>query len=615
MKSRQIARFVAVASILLLGWGLAALEPPSSPAGGDEQAMERQTSTRAADWTPVKMPGPAEHPPELLKLAESVRALRSPVRAAGVQDYAATVAKQKSELPGVRQRLDAMATESWSVHSRIDYLLLRSQLDSLDFTLKVWRPTTRNASFYMNAAINNVGRHLTGGRYMRGDAMPYSRERAQAILQALADTDKILEQGRRNLTEMVPFLADAALEHPGGGYYTEGGQLKFIDQNYQKWATLTAEHFPQPEAGQLVAAAAKAAKELKAFGDWLQANRSKMTGKHAIGLDAVDWYTRHVLLMPYDTAQLRLLAQMERARALSFFQFESHKNRRLPKIEPAKTYKQYLAWDDETALIIRRWYVEDQEILSDRAYMDDVKSEEGLYLMPFGLIAFPKEEKPGVKRILLVPADHWRAVYSNMGFRTDPGVLHGHEYWPGHYYEGEIHRRNACPVRPSHRDGAHSQGWCNYHEELPVHLDFPYVRGPRARELVYLNNLQRAERVLLGLKVLSGQLAPKDAMAEMQKTIPDLGSGLGVRPEEAFEEMEGVVQRGLDHGMTGRLQIFRLLADRKMQLGDKFDFREFNDQLISMGSVPLALLRWEITGLDDEAKQLWKAERLPTTEP
>jgi hypothetical protein len=104
-------------------------------------------------------------------------------------------------------------------------------------------------------------------------------------------------------------------------------------------------------------------------------------------------------------------------------------------------------------------------------------------------------------------------------------------------------------------------------------------------------------------------------MAEMQKTIPDLGSGLGVRPEEAFEEMEGVVQRGLDHGMTGRLQIFRLLADRKMQLGDKFDFREFNDQLISMGSVPLALLRWEITGLDDEAKQLWKAERLPTTEP
>ena len=84
---------------------------------------------------------------------------------------------------------------------------------------------------------------------------------------------------------------------------------------------------------------------------------------------------------------------MERARAISFLQFESHKNRHLPKIEPAKTYKQYLAWDDETALILRRWYVEDQQILSDRDYMHDVRSEEGLYLMPFGLIAFPKESE------------------------------------------------------------------------------------------------------------------------------------------------------------------------------------------------------------------------------
>ena len=30
---------------------------------------------------------------------------------------------------------------------------------------------------------------------MRGDAMPYNRERAQAILQALADTDTILDAG------------------------------------------------------------------------------------------------------------------------------------------------------------------------------------------------------------------------------------------------------------------------------------------------------------------------------------------------------------------------------------------------------------------------------------
>ena len=32
----------------------------------------------------------------------------------------------------------------------------------------------------------------------------------------------------------MPELADVALEHPGGGYYTEGGQLKFIEKNYRE---------------------------------------------------------------------------------------------------------------------------------------------------------------------------------------------------------------------------------------------------------------------------------------------------------------------------------------------------------------------------------------------
>ena len=319
-------------------------------------------------------------------------------------------------------------------------------------------------------------------------------------------------------------------------------------------------------------------------------------GKTPIGVDALNWYTRNVFMMPYDIPQLELMARMERARSLSFFQFEQQKNRDLPPIKPARTYKEYVKWDDETALILRRWYVEDQQILSDRDYMDDVRSEEGLYLMPFGLIAFPTTAKPGVKRILLVPPDHWRAVYSNMGFRTDPGVLHGHEYWPGHYYEGEIQRRNPCPIRRGHRDGAHSQGWCFYHEELPVHLDFPYVRGPRTRELVYINVLQRADRISLGIKLLTGQITFAEGRELMMKTVPPLGPGLGTQPEEVFEEVEGIIQRGLDHCQTGKLQIFQLLADRKMQLKDKFDLREFHDQLISMGSVPVALLRWEITG-------------------
>ena len=157
-----------------------------------------------------------------------------------------------------------------------------------------------------------------------------------------------------------------------------------------------------------------------------------------------------------------------------------------------------------------------------------------------------------IERVILVPDDHWRAIYSNMGFRTEPAVLWGHEYWPGHVYERYVHRHNPAPVRRGHRDGAHSQGWCFYHEELPVALDFPFVRGPRGRELPFINMIQRAERISMGIDLLSGKITPDEAYKTFRKNVPPLGSGLGATREEAFEEVEGVLVRGRNMSTTLR---------------------------------------------------------------
>ena len=561
-------------------------------------------------WSPVEIPGPEQHPPELLKLAAEFRSILG--WGNGVPDFASIVKQQKEELHKYRARLDGLDTTDWSVHCRVDYLLLRSEMDALEFDLYVWRSTSRDPSFYVNQAISHVSQYLVGGRYLgMPQPMPYSKEKAEAILQALADTEKFLDQGRRNLNEIVPELADIALRHPGGGYYTEGVQLKYIKENYKKWAELTAKHFPSSHAKKLVPVAVKAAEHLLNFGQWLEENRENMTGKYYIDKEIYDWYLHHVCLMPFDCDQIRLLAEMERANSLSYFQFETHKNRHLPLIKPAETTKEYLAWDDETALILRRWYLaKGEDLLSDRDYMAEIRSEEGLYLPPFGFIAFPYDEKPGIFRILVVPADHWRAVNSNMGFRTDPAVLHGHEYWPGHYYEGQVWRNSPCPIRKHHHDRHHIGSWCYWHELLPVALDFPFVRGPRARELPYLNMLQRAERILTGLDLLTGKITTDEAFRLFQERIPPLGSGLGVTKEEAFEEMEGVIKRGLDHCVTGKFQIFRALADQKLQRKEKFSLKEFYDHFISLGPVPFSLLRWEILGLDDEMRKIQTPVRL-----
>lgn len=601
-----------LSSVVCLVLALAARTASHEQAAVERRPGITQNGHQARAST-VKVPGPAEHPQELLKLTEEFRALESAARGSGV-DYAAVVAKQKQQLPAFRQRHAALNAEGWSVHDRIDYLLLRSEMDELEFTLSIWRPTSRDPGFYTRVALGGVARLLTGDRRFRGDPMPYSRERAQAIVKALGEVGPVMAQARRNLTEIVPELADMALRYPYGAYYDEGNALKFIDKNMEHWARRTAEFFPAAEAAQLKTASAAAAQELLSFGQWLEQNRSKMTGRYWVGKAAMEWYTRNVLLMPYTTDQLKLMADMERSRALSFMQFEMQKNRHLPQLEPPVTQKQFLDWDTETAMLIRRWYLDDEQILTDRPDMPDMQSEGGEYLLPFGLVSFTTEKKPGISRVLVPPNDHPNVAASYFGFFTDPGTIHGHEYWPGHTFEGLTHRNNPCPVRRGHRDEAHSQGWCFYHEELPLLLDFPYVRGPRTRELVYVNMVIRAERITLGLKMMEGEMTAAEGYEAFRTAVPAVGKAPGIVPEIAMREVYGILTRGLDHCQTGKLQIYKILADRKMQLKDRFDLREFNDHVIGLGSLPLALLRWELTGLDDEVKQLWAASKLATSE-
>ena len=48
-----------------------------------------------------------------------------------------------------------------------------------------------------------------------------------------------------------------------------------------------------------------------------------------------------------------------------------------------------------------------------------------------------------------------------------------------------------------------------------------------------------------------------------------------------------------------------LFRERAMQLGDKFVLRDFIDEFLAAGMIPISLTRWEMTGYEDEIKKLW----------
>jgi uncharacterized protein (DUF885 family) len=56
--------------------------------------------------------------------------------------------------------------------------------------------------------------------------------------------------------------------------------------------------------------------------------------------------------------------------------------------------------------------------------------------------------------------------------------------------------------------------------------------------------------------------------------------------------------------VIGKTHIERLLADRAQQLGERFSLKEFMDGFHASGMIPLSLIRWEMTGREDEIKEL-----------
>jgi len=49
---------------------------------------------------------------------------------------------------------------------------------------------------------------------------------------------------------------------------------------------------------------------------------------------------------------------------------------------------------------------------------------------------------------------------------------------------------------------------------------------------------------------------------------------------------------------VGKFEVYRLLRER----GDRFDLGEFQE-LLATGMIPISLVRWEMTGSDEDVKQ------------
>ncbi len=302
-----------------------------------------------------------------------------------------------------------------------------------------------------------------------------------------------------------------------------------------------------------------------------------MTEPAFVGLDNYDWYLRNVLLMPYSSADLRTIAARELERARTFLAIDRHRNRGLPEIIPADSAEDHAARVEEAEARIR-----------------DFMEGKDLVTIPPGL-----PDRFETDAYWIVREGGTRHFWEEITYR-DPLNNHIHASIPGHRFDGLVQRLNDNPIRSLYRDGVRSEGWAFYIEEMFLQMGILDDR-PRAKELFYIAQLKRAARVPAELAMQDGQIDLSEAIDYLVEQVPLM------EPDLARYDLAIYLRRptyGMNYVM-GKVQLEALLSDRALQLGDDFDLGEFHDAFLAAGPIPISLIRWEMTGLDDEVATLW----------
>ena len=312
------------------------------------------------------------------------------------------------------------------------------------------------------------------------------------------------------------------------------------------------------------------------YRDWLRTIEPTAKGSAAIGLDNFNWYVKHVRLMPYTATEMRTVATVEFARARTFLKIEENRNRALAPVGLASSAEEHERRVRDAENLIRG-FTKDQKLLT-------IPSDVG----PFPTDAFWR-----------VRPDGHHHFWEELTYR-DPPNNHIHASIPGHMFDREVTRRLPNPIRRAFQDGPRVEGWGFYIEEMYLQAGLLDSR-PRARELFYVAQLARAARIPAELRMQTGEYSLQQAIDYLIAEVPFM------EPYLARYDLEIYLRRpayGMNYIM-GKLQVEQLVADRARQLGNRFALGAFHDDLLALGWIPLSLARWEMTGLDDEVKQLW----------
>lgn len=512
---------------------------------------------------------------DLVALYEEFRVFVAPPVVNGVPDYSpAAMAKHYSGLKTFQARLKAIDDSRWPIAERVDYMVILAEMRGLEFQHRVVEPWKRDPAFY---STTNLG----FGPKMHGaiaiPKLPLAADKAAEFKAKLDAVPEALKQARANLTEPRGDLARLAIAQ------------KQVEVNVYGELAATAANVQPALAGPAKRAQVAAAD----FQAWLESIEATLPAHGGVGKDNYAWYLKNVLLLPYTPDEVAVIGEREYQRQVAFLKIEEHRNRDIAMPEPVATRAEFDAKrkaEDEDLLKFLR----DGDWVTIPDYVQH-DPEEGPYQFPF--------EKDPSKPGLFAPPLHLHFFFQ-AEFR-DGRPLRAHNL-PGHAFDGLQAARDTRPVRGAPRlffvNGLRNEGWAFYLEELILQAGMLDDR-PKTREIDYILGAKRAARVMPELKMQANEWTWKQANESLIARTPKwmaAGDAVAQFDIELYLRQPGY---GIGYYL-GKVELEKLLSDVAMQEGETFDIKSFHDRFRAAGSIPISLIRWEMTGRDDEVRGL-----------
>jgi len=556
---------------------LTGCSPGEPPEGPPEEGRGEEASEPGPAATGESRAGVEDSHEELVAFFREWREFQSPEMVEGVPDYSPqAMARQRRGLDRYQDRLARMDTTGWSVGQQIDYHIVRAEMNGLDFDHRVLRPWARMPSFYqmIHPAQSDVPAHE--GPFVHGwiDTWTYdyplSPEDAAHLAERIRAIPPLLDQARVNLTGDARDLWMA-------GIRSMEGQVSDLEELAARVAGTSSE---------LDEAIREAAGATEEFVAWLEEEAPSKTGPSGVGVENYTWYLENVHLVPYDWEEVMEVMQRELARSHAALKLEEERNRNLPRQTRISSPQEY---DRRLNAAVDRYvaFLRDRDLLTMRDYMAPALRER---IGSFRPVDSPNE---------------LRGFFSEVSYR-DPLTMrtHGHHWFDLAMMATEPH---PSPIRSTpllyNIWDSRAEGVATGMEEWMMHAGL-FDDRPRSRELIYILIAQRAARSIAGLRLHSNEYAMEDAVAFASEWTPR-----GWMPEDSGtvwgEQYLYLVQPfyGASY-LMGKHQIEDLMRERAHQLGDDFTFKGFMDEMEASGLIPVSLIRWEITGMDDEIREM-----------